>query len=31
MTPADYKPDGECIWEYEILGLWSIGKTRMKE
>ena len=25
MTPADYKPDGECIWEYEILGLWSIG------
>lgn len=21
----DYKQDGECVWEYEILGLWSIG------
>ena len=29
VAPLGYKQDGECIWEYEILGLWSIGKNWM--
>lgn len=24
-SPKDGKLDGECVWEYELLGLWSIG------
>lgn len=25
VPKKDQKQDGECIWEYEILGLWSTG------
>ena len=31
VTPTGYQPDGECIWEYEILGLWSIGRNWINE
>lgn len=25
VPELDQKEDGDCIWEYDILGLWSIG------
>ena len=25
-TPSRYAPGPECVWEYELLGLWSIGR-----
>lgn len=24
-VPNEGTKDGDCVWEYEILGLWSIG------
>lgn len=26
IPPKKYKKQGKCIWEYNTLGLWSIGK-----
>ena len=26
VTPSSFTKQKKCIWEYNILGLWSIGK-----